>query len=352
MPGPGRVEIQEVDLPALGPTQVLVRTRAVGLCTMEQRYYRGAAPQDYPFHGGHEVSGEVFAVGAQAATPARPGDVVSLALLTRCGSCYYCRRGMDNFCLTAQARHVQGVPWGPAGLAEYVIAEDYQVFLPGDKPTSLPPGATAPPARFAELALAEPVACVVRSVQTPPLQFGDLALVQGAGIMGLLHVQLLRLRGARVIMSEPDPSRRQVAEQAGADWTVDPRHTDLINFAHERSDGRGANAAFFTAGGPAAIGQAIRSLAKGGWLCLYGSVRSHEAVQVDPNDIHYNELVVTGTFSHTKESFQQAVSLISIRRVNVMSYVSEMVPFEQVAYGFERALCAETYRVLVTFDMA
>jgi hypothetical protein len=62
--------------------------------------------------------------------------------------------------------------------------------------------------------------------------------------------------------------------------------------------------------------------------------------------------VVTGTFSHTKESFQQAVSLISIRRVNVMSYMSEMVPFEQVAYGFERALCAETYRVLVTFDMA
>ncbi|MCL5995436.1 MAG: zinc-binding dehydrogenase [Chloroflexi bacterium] len=346
--GPGQIEIREVDVPAVGVTQVLVRTRAVGLCTLEQRFFRGTAPEGYPFQGGHEVSGEVVEIGRQASTQAQPGDVVCLALRTRCGSCYYCRRGMDNLCSGANEERAPGTAWGPAGLSEYVLAEDYQVYVPEQAGSA----AVDLRKRFATLALAEPVACVVRSVQTPPLRAGDIALVQGAGIMGLLHVHLLRLRGVRVMVAEPDPERRRIAGLAGAECTFDPRETGFVDSVRDCAEGRGVNAAFFTAGGPAAIEQAAASLAKGGWLCLYGSVHPTGPIQMDPNVLHYNELVVTGTFSHTRASFQQAVALISSGLVDVGPYVSEQVDAGRVTYAFERAISADTYRIVVTYGMS
>src|SRR6266508_1184957 len=126
--GPQQFEVREVALPALQPGQVLVKTRAVGLCTFEQRLYKGSPPESYPFLGGHEVSGEVVRVGPQAMTEAREGDIVALALLTRCGNCYYCRRGMDNLCThNSRSARPSAIP-GPGGLSEYVIAQDYQVY--------------------------------------------------------------------------------------------------------------------------------------------------------------------------------------------------------------------------------
>jgi L-iditol 2-dehydrogenase len=344
---PRQIEVREVDIPSPGPRQVLVKTRAVGLCTFERRFYTGSSLDSYPFRGGHEVSGEVVEVGSQAQTDVRPGDVVCLALLTRCGACYYCRRGMDNLCIhNAAARDPSQVP-GPAGLGEYVIAEDYQVYK-----AALPPAqGSITQEQLSQLALAEPVACVIRSAQMPALQFGDTALVQGAGIMGLLHVLLLKRRGMRFVMSEPDERRQQRARQVGADWVVNPLQTELAAFVREHTDGYGANAAFFTAGGAPAIEQAICGLAKGGWLCLYGSVHPSGPVQVDPNYIHYNELVVTGTFSHTKASFQQAVAMIVKGQIDMSIFVSERVPFPQLYHAFERALSPETYRVVMTFDM-
>ncbi|MCL4505538.1 MAG: alcohol dehydrogenase catalytic domain-containing protein [Chloroflexi bacterium] len=343
--GPRQVDIRDVAVPQTQPSQVLVKTHAVGLCTLEQRFYQGATPDSYPFLGGHEVAGEVVAVGTSARTTARVGDIVSLALLTRCGTCYYCRRGMDNLCVHNNESKVPGQLPGPAGLSEYVVAEDYQVY-----PTSLPPAHDEEWAcRVCELALAEPLACVVRSVQVPPLRFGDLALVQGAGIMGLLHIQLLKQHGVRIVMAEPDAQRRQLALQAGADWAVDPLHTDLAAFLRERSDGYGVNAAFFTAGGASAIQQALEGMAKGAWLCLYGSVHPKGPIQIDPNLIHYNEWVVTGSFSHTSASFQQAVALIASRKVDLQPYVSERVAFPDVQRGLERAISPDTYRVVMVF---
>ncbi len=335
--GPRQIEVREMDAPALKPSQLLLRVRAVGLCTMEQRFYRGVAPGDYPFRGGHEVAAEVMEIGPAAITDVRIGDLVAPAILTRCGACYYCRRGMDNFCLNERS-HQPGEMWGPAGLSEYVVVEDYQVYKPAAWRDAC------------ELALAEPLACVVRSVSRPPLQFGDTVVVQGAGVMGLLHAQLLKQQGARVIVAEPDAERRAFALHHGADDAVDPAIDNLAAFVKDSTDGRGANAVFFTAGGPAAIEQALAALDKGGWLCLYGSVHPRGALALDPNLVHYNEITVTGTYSHTRDSFRQAVALISTGIADLSCYISERVPYSDIVTAFERAVSPDTYRVVVTFD--
>ncbi len=105
----------------------------------------------------------------------------------------------------------------------------------------------------------------------------------------------------------------------------------------------------YPGGGPA-VEQALTLLAKGGWLCLYGSVHPKGMIQIDPNLIHYNEWFVTGSFSHTKHSFRQAVAMLSQGIVDLTPFISERIPFPDVARGFERAISPDTYRVVMTFD--
>ena len=330
--GPGRLEIWERDLPPLAPRQVLIRVRACGLCTWEQRFYQGVAPESYPFLGGHEVAGEVIALGSEAAVRAAPGDPVCLALKTRCGACFYCRRGMDNLCENEDRDRRPGRPWGPAGLSDYVIAEDYQVYP------------VAPGRDFALLTLAEPLACVLRSVAGPPLETGDAVLVQGAGVMGMLHLLLLRQQGMRVLVAEPRPDRRRQALAAGAELALDPAEG-----LEAALDGRHLRAVFFTGGGAAAIRQVLPLLDKGGWLCLYGSVHPSAPVAVDPNLVHYRELVVTGTYSHTRASFRRAAALLSLGQMEIAPLISERVPFPDLERGFARATAGDAYRVVMTF---
>jgi threonine dehydrogenase-like Zn-dependent dehydrogenase len=335
--GPEQVAVREMPVPLLTDNQVLVQVKACAICTWEQRFFRGSKSEDYPFRGGHEVSGLVVAKGSKALCGAAVGDPVALAIMTRCGQCENCRRGMDNMCENDKGGYLPGQAWGPGGMSEYVVAEDYQVY------------AAAPSRDLCEMALAEPVACVSRSVRRTPLAFGDTVIVQGAGIMGLLHLQLLRLRGTRVVIAEPDANRRKVALDLGAAAAFDPQTEDLVNYVGDLTGGHGAEAIFFTAGGVPAIKPAIPALAKGGWLVLYGSIHPKGNLELDPNDIHYRELVLTGSFSHDKESFRESVGMLNGGVVSVAPFVSERVPFTNIDYAMRRAMSKDTYRVVLTF---
>lgn len=335
--GPGQVEVREIPMPMLDEHQVLVQVKACAICTWEQRFYKGGKPEDYPFRGGHEVSGIVAAKGAAALCEAQVGDPVCLEIMTRCGQCYYCRRGMDNLCELDTGGRLAGQLWGPGGISEYVVAEDYMVYR-------------AQAGRdFAELALAEPVSCVARGIRRTPLAFGDTVVVQGTGVMGLIHLQLLIRRGLRVIVAEPDPIRRAYATSLGAAYAVDPLNDDLVSCVHGCTAGRGAEAVFFTAGGVPAILSALSTLAKGGWLMLYGSVHPKGDLPIDPNDVHYRELVITGTFSHDRESFREAVAMLDDHIVDVAPYVTERITFPDVDLALRRAVSPDTYRVVLEF---
>ena len=99
----------------------------------------------------------------------------------------------------------------------------------------------------------------------------------------------------------------------------------------------------------AGSGFASGPLAKGGWLCLYGSVYPKGTIELDPNDVHYREIFFTGTFSHSRSSFRQAVQTISAGQVDLAPFVSAEIPFPEVQAGFELAIRPDTYRVVVTF---
>jgi len=142
------------------------------------------------------------------------GDQVAIAGLKRCGQCYSCRSGIDNLCDNARSKRVPDVPWGPGGFGDYMLAEGYQVFRVGPVATPL------------EAALTEPTACVLHDMKRHRVHNGDVVVIVGAGIMGLLHLVIARQTPSFIIVSEPEAPRREKARELGADAVIDPTTED------------------------------------------------------------------------------------------------------------------------------
>lgn len=328
------IQLQEFPMPAAGDDEILVKVKAVGLCTLEQRYFSGMK-EEYPFNGGHEVCGIVEKVGKNVGSGLKAGDKVVVAAITRCGDCYYCQRGMDNMCVQGGDHQENGEMWGPGGLSEYMVCKGYNVYKVSD---DMP---------FTVGTLAEPLACVLRSIEKGHMRYGDTAVVIGGGVMGLLHVKVAKASGLKVIVSEVDERRKKDALAFGADLVVDPIKEDLVQAVRNATDGIGAEGVFYTAGGSKAIEQGIEALCKGGTLVVYGSVYPKALMGIDPNKLHYDEINLTGLVSTTKESFSESARMLSEGLIDLDGLISEEYPFEKIEYAFKRAVSPETYRVAV-----
>ncbi len=332
---PRTIRFDELPLPEPGPTQALVKVKACALCTWEQRSYTGEEPF-YPLSSGHEVSGELLKVGSRVFTRARVGDRVVASMLTRCGYCDSCRRGMDNICDNNRKAYRDAGVAGPAGLAEYVLLEDYQLY-PGSNDVS-----------FEELCLAEPLACVIRSVTKSGVGRGDQAVVVGAGIMGSLHLVLLKQAGATVFVSEPNPERAAFALEMGADAIIDPTNDSFPDKVKALTGGRGADAVFCAVSIGAVVEQAVEAVAKGGRVHVYASIHPRGTkISIDPNLFHSKEIVLTGTMSQDRQDMRKAVDMISNQTIDLRPLISCTFPLLDLEKGLQAAIRPDTYRVIV-----
>ncbi|HEB11939.1 MAG TPA: Zn-dependent alcohol dehydrogenase [Spirochaetales bacterium] len=334
MTGPGKIELQDFPVPEISDEEVLVKIEAVGICTWEQGYYKGVQGA-YPFIGGHEICGIIEIVGSGVDQKLKSGDKVVVASLSRCGECYFCRRGFDNLCENAGSGSIPGEMWGPGGFAEYFVARGYEVYRI-DKGVDPAVGT-----------LAEPLACVIRSMDRSDLHFGDTAVVLGGGVMGIIHLLLAKLRGVYVIVSEPDQWRKEKAIEFGADMVVDPYKEDVKERVLSVTDDRGAEAVFFTAGGTEALEQGLTLLVKNGTLVVYGAIKPSTPVAIDPMLFHYHEINLTGVTKHTKESFREAAAILSRNFLPLGKLITEKFPFDRIEDGFKRGISLHTYRVVL-----
>jgi 2-desacetyl-2-hydroxyethyl bacteriochlorophyllide A dehydrogenase len=335
--GPKAVEIEEVPLVAPGPDEVLVRVHSSALCTFEQRAYIGMDARFYPLLGGHELAGLVEAVGDEIDSVS-PGDKVAISALDRCGHCYSCRRGYgcENVWFKKEQKDRPKGPMGPAGLATHRLAKAYQVFK------------LHPDTNLLHAALTEPLACVLRSIKKAQIQPGDIVVILGGGVMGMLHTMLAKGHGASVIVSEPDAERRQQAHRFGANHAIDPSSGDFVDSIKALSGGRGADVIVVATGVTKALEAAIGALARGGRLMVYARMfPKDETIAIDPNLLHDNEIVLTGTISQSQEDFQQSAEMISRGGIDLGPIISETFPLEQIKAAFEASIDLKTYRVVV-----
>jgi threonine dehydrogenase-like Zn-dependent dehydrogenase len=201
---------------------------------------------------------------------------------------------------------------------------------------------------FEELCLSEPLACVIRSVRKSRVRRGDKVVVVGAGIMGILHVMLLKQAGATVFVSEPNGDRSAFALEMGADAIIDPGHGSLVEQVKTLTGGRGADVIFCAVSVGAVVEQAVEAVAKGGRVHVYASIHPRGTrISIDPNLFHSHEIVLTGTMSQDRDDMRQAVQMISSGAIDLKPLISLTLPLSQLEEGLQAAMRPDTYRVIV-----
>lgn len=333
--GPQQVEIMRQNRPVPGPDQALVRIRACGVCTMEQRVYLGTRPL-YPSSLGHEPAGEVVAVGEEV-VGVQPGDRVVVSFLPRCGQCFYCRTGESDKCST-RPRLQPGSMLHIGGFSEFAVAKGYQLYK------------VSPDLDLAEASLAEPLACVVHSVTKANLKFGEDVLVVGGGTMGQLHVLLANVRGARVMLSEPVAEKLAVGLKHGARVGINPSEQDLETIVKEQTDGRGVDAVFITVGGAEVAQSALRTLRKGGRALFYSAYYPPITISVEPDWIHHSQVALIGAVNQTADDWLQATRLLSHGIVSVRHLISGRLPLAAMDEAMKTATNGRSLRVVVEMN--
>lgn len=310
----GSFALREIEIPAIGPADVLVRVEVTGLCRTDLKIVRvGHRDLVLPRVPGEEVVGVVDDVGAKV-SQFRKGQRVYVYPGTSCGRCDACRQGAGNLCASMQIMgfHRDG------GFAEYVCAPQASLI---PLPDTLPDDVAI---------LAEPLSCCLNALERAALKPGDRVGVWGAGPAGTLI--------------------RRAAEAKGATgWTVEPhvgRRTRAGGFEEAPADG--CDIAVVAVGDVAAYQQAANALRPRGCLVLFSGLSPTAARQaLDFNVMHYLEQRVAGAYGCTFDHGVEAIRLLADGTVSVTDMISHRLPLAELDHALGIVERREGMKVLL-----
>jgi len=313
------VRLQELPLPQIGAGELLIRTRASGICGSDlMEWYR---IKKAPLVLGHEITGEVVEIGAGVEN-FRIGDRVFSSHHVPCGECRYCVAGHQSVCELLRTTH-----FDPGGFAEYIRVPRINVEL---GTLRIPNSMT-----FDEGSFIEPMACVVRAQRFADIGSGQTVLVVGSGISGLLHIQLARTRGAaRIIATDISEYRLNAAKQFGADIVIHGAE-DVPARLREANEGRLADRVIVCTGAMPGIQQAIKSLDRAATLLFFAPTTAGIDVPIPLFDFWRDEIKVVTSYAGSGADLQESLRLISERKVRVGEMVTHRLPLAQTGLGFE-----------------
>ncbi len=313
------VRLEELPVPNIGPGELLLRTRASGVCGSDlMEWYR---IKKAPLVLGHEITAEVVEVGA-GVSEYKLGDRVFSTHHVPCGTCRYCKGGHQSVCDLLRTTHFE-----PGGFAEYIRVPRINVEL---GTLRIPDSMT-----FDEGSFIEPLACVVRAQRFAKLAAGQTVLVIGSGISGLLHIQLAKARGAaRVIATDISVYRLNAARQFGADTTIHGAE-DVPMRLKDVNGGRLADLVIVCTGAMPAIQQAIKSIDRGGTLLFFAPTAAGVDVPIPLFEFWRDEINVVTSYAGSGDDLKEALELIRDRKVRVADMVTHRLPLAETGVGFQ-----------------
>lgn len=339
--GPGDLRLEERPVPTPGVGEVLVRVKANPLCGTDGRILSGQKTSGVR-RGvilGHEFGGEIARVGEGVESYAE-GDRVAVYPIVSCGRCFHCLAGREQLC-------EEGELFGYAidgGLAEYCLVPRRAV----ERGNLIPVDANLP---GLSISLVEPVSACLHGFGQYGVNPGDTVVVFGAGPIGLIHIQLAKAAGAsQIIVSNRSRARRERAMELGATRAIDPREESVERVARELTGGRGADVSVLCVGVPELANQALACVRGGGRVNYFAGFPKGSTAEIDPNLIHYNELIVTGGSGATLEEARQAAELLSRGVINANALVSDFYPLSKVDEAFQALRGGAGLKVAVTAE--
>jgi L-iditol 2-dehydrogenase len=325
----GRLDLIDMDRPTLGPNDVLVRVAACGICGSDIHGYDGTSGRRIPpVVMGHEASGEVVEAGS-AVNRTQIGSRVTFDSTIYCGECDACQRGQVNLC---PKRRVLGVSCGDyrqnGAFAEFVAVPQHILY---PLPVEL---------SFEHAAMIEPVSIALHAVARLNAQPGERAVVVGAGMIGLLTIQALRIAGCRdVIAIDLDDSRLQLAKHLGASRAINPKEVDAAAAILECTQGDGADIAVEAVGNAPAFKAAVACVRRGGRVGLVGNLAPE--VPFPLQSVVTRELTLLASCASAGE-YPRAIELLAGGAINVAPLISAVAPLTDGQHWFDRLHAGES----------
>ena len=319
---PGTIAVEQVPDPTPGPSDVVVRPAAVGICGTDLHIMDGEFAPAFPIVPGHEFAGEIVEVGS-AVTGYAVGDQVAVDPSLYCGHCYYCKRARGNQCEN----------WGAIGVtvsggaAEYVAAPMANLF-------KLPAHLAA-----RDAALIEPLSCAVRGFDVLPRAMATSYLIYGSGTMGLMMLELAKRAGAEsVSIVDLNPQRLETAKQLGC--------SAAVTSADKIEAPRGFDVVIDCTGVAAAIRDGLARVGRGGTFLQFGVAGYDARVEIEPYEIYRREITVTGSMA-VLHSFDRAGEMLAAGVLDPAIFVSDRFPLDAYATALDQFRAGVGRKILI-----
>jgi len=322
------LQMRDIPEPVVSAQDVLINVKACGICGSDVHGYDGTTGRRMPpLIMGHEAAGVVAKIGAEVHS-FRAGDRVTFDSTISCGKCLFCGEGDVNLC---DNRQVLGVSCGDyrrdGAFAEYVSVPQHVVY-------ALPDSFS-----FEKAALIEAVSIAVHAAKITGIHPGDSAVVIGAGMIGLLAVQALRVYGcSKVIAVDLEESKLALARFLGADETLLAADSDLSPKLKAATEGRGSDIAVEVVGVQKSVLTAIDSVRRGGTVTLVGNLSP--VVEIPLQTVVTRQLRLLGSCASAGE-YRECIHLMDTGAINVDPLISVLAPLSEGAEWFNRLYARE-----------
>ena len=332
MTSPGVIEFREIPVPTPGDNDVLIKIMKIGICGSDIHVFHGEHPfTSYPVTQGHEVSGEIVALGSHVSS-LKSGQKVTIQPQVVCGTCYPCTHGKYNLCEELKVMGFQ-----TTGVASRYFSVD------AAKVTVLPDDMS-----YDEGAMIEPLAVAVHAVKQAGNIEGLSIVVLGAGPIGNLVAQTAKGLGAKSVMiTDISDTRLSKASECNIDYCINTRNTDLNTAMLDAFGPDKADIIYDCAGNNITMGQAIKYARKGSTIILVAVFAGMATIDLAVANDH--ELDIKSTMMYRNEDYLGAIQLVKENKVMLTPLISKHFAFEKYldAYEYIDANRETTMKVIV-----
>jgi len=326
------VRLEEIQTPAIGHGELLVKVLASGICGSDvMEWYRIKKASRVL---GHEIAGEIVEVG-RGVDQYKVGDRVFVSHHVPCNTCHYCLNGYHTVCDTLRTTN-----FDPGGFSEYIRVPKINV----DRGTFILPEEIS----FEEGVFIEPLACVLRGQRLAKLRPGQSVFVIGSGISGVLHLALAKASGAgRVIASDINEYRLKSAKRFGADEALSGEEVNPERI-REINHGRLADLVIVCAGSLAAYKQGLLTVDRGGTVLCFGLIQQGIDISFPFFDFWNDGITLLPTYGGAPIDIVQAIELIQAHRLPLKEMITHRLPLAETGLGFNLvAKAKESIKIII-----
>ena len=318
------LRLEDVPTPEMGPDDVKVAIRSVGVCGSDVHYLRTGRIGDFvveePMILGHEVAGVVAEVGENV-TSLQVGNRVALEPGVPCRCCEWCKTGRYNLCPDVT---FFATPPVDGALSEYAVS-------PADFAYKIPDAIS-----LDEAALIEPLSVGIHACRRGNLSAGQSVFIAGAGPIGLTSLAAAKAAGAaQIIISDVRDARLEIARKMGATTVINAAQEETREVVHTQTKGRGVDLAIECAGAEVTLNDCLSAAARGGTVVVVG-LGDAERYSVPMVDIATKELDLKGIFRYVY-TYPAAINLLASGMVDLTPMITHRFPFEETHRGFQYA---------------